>query len=94
VLSSPLFEPRQELVSSDEDEGIKQEDKNKGSNDVQEPGNSKQEDNGLDMLKPVNKATVMALLHRKEANRKTELRAHHHQECILDYIRHTVNICA
>jgi hypothetical protein len=34
----------------------------------------------------------MALLHTKEANRKTELSAHHHQECILDNIRHTVNV--
>ena len=43
------------------------------------------------MLKPMNKVTVTALLHKKEDNRKTELRAHHH-EFILDYIRH--NACA
>jgi hypothetical protein len=46
---------KQGKSSIDEDDGIKQED-NKGSNDVQQPGNSEQEDNG-DKL---NKATAMA----------------------------------
>ena len=31
--------------------------------------------------------------HTKEAHRKTGLTKAHHQECILDYINHTVNVC-